>query len=185
MYDIAFGPDPLTGQRVGRAKGLIAVGDVATGGIAVGGMAIGIVSVGGIGIGVASLGGMATGLLAAAGGCSLGGIAVGGMAAGGLCTGGMALGAVASGGMAIGLYARGGMAIGQHTIGRGKTPDPEAVRIFDMVEPIMGASLPGAGLMGGGWAIVAPMVITLFLVVMIGLIAMTMGRTRGMGSNRA
>jgi hypothetical protein len=37
LYDIAIGPDPARGEAKGRAKGIIAVGDVASGLVAVGG----------------------------------------------------------------------------------------------------------------------------------------------------
>ena len=97
-----------------RAKGIIAIGNVATGLVAIGGFSAGLLTIGGLGIGLLSLGGitvgaaaaggLAFGLLAALGGCafSLGG-AFGGCAISRF---------VAMGGAAIGQYAAGGAAYG-------------------------------------------------------------------------
>ena len=51
--------------HVGRARGLIAVGDVAVGLVAVGGVAIGLLALGGVAIGLVALAGVAVGLFAA------------------------------------------------------------------------------------------------------------------------
>ena len=102
------------GYGLRRARGIIAIGNVATGLVAIGGFSAGLLSVGGLGIGLLSLGGitvgaaaaggLAFGLLAALGGCafSLGG-AFGGCAISRF---------VAMGGAAIGQYAAGGAAYG-------------------------------------------------------------------------
>ncbi len=76
-----------------RAKGIIAIGDIATGVIALGGLSIGAVSFGGISVGALSFGGLALGIL----------IALGGAAIAPVACGGFALGVVACGGGAIGL----------------------------------------------------------------------------------
>ena len=68
--------------RIGIAKGIIAIGDIALGFISLGGVSLGLISLGGVAIG-----------LAAAGGCALGlGVAVGGVAVGFMAIGGAALG---------------------------------------------------------------------------------------------
>jgi hypothetical protein len=104
VIDVAVGPKD--GQMRGHAKGIIAIGDIATGGIAVGGVARGVVAVGGLALGLFSLGGGALGLVSATGGVSVGGMAAGGGAIGVLATGGGALGVVAQGGGALGLFTR-------------------------------------------------------------------------------
>ena len=104
-----------------RAKGIIAVGNVATGFLAVGGISAGLVSIGGLSVGflaiggltagAAALGGLALGLLAALGGGAFRfGIALGGCAVGRfLAVGGAALGQYAGGAAASGSL----LAIGQ------------------------------------------------------------------------
>jgi hypothetical protein len=62
--------------RFGRARGIIALGDIATGLVAIGGVAIGLFSAGGVAIGLVALGGVAIGLVAV-GAVSIGLLAVG------------------------------------------------------------------------------------------------------------
>jgi hypothetical protein len=62
--------------RLGRTRGVIALGDIATGPVAVGGVAIGLFSVGGVTAGLVALGAVALGLVA------VGAVAVGLVAAG-------------------------------------------------------------------------------------------------------
>ena len=81
-----------------RAKGIIAMGDIAKGVVAIGGVSLGIVALGGVGIGLVSIGGLAIGLIAALGGGAIGAVACGGGAAG----------LIAYGGGAIGLFSAGG-----------------------------------------------------------------------------
>ena len=81
LYDVAIGPDPSQGEARGRARGIIAVGDVASGLVAVGGVAVGGVALGGVSAGIVSVGGCCLGLLAR------GGVAVGAAAWGGLAVG--------------------------------------------------------------------------------------------------
>ncbi|HET9581109.1 MAG TPA: hypothetical protein VFP44_25000 [Usitatibacter sp.] len=104
LYEIAFGPDIGHGEVRGHARGIVAIGDVATGVIALGGVARGVVALGGLAVGVVTMGGWSIGALVAAGGLAMGAIAVGGGA----------LGGVAIGGGAIGYYACGGAALGEH-----------------------------------------------------------------------
>jgi hypothetical protein len=119
LYDIAVGPDPERGEVRGHARGVVAIGDVATGLLAVGGVARGVVALGGLALGLLSFGGLSVGLLGAIGGLAIGGLAMGGAAAGG----------VAIGGGAVGYYACGGAAAGEHVIDAGHR-DPEAERFF-------------------------------------------------------
>lgn len=100
LYDIAAGPDESAGETRGHAKGIIAIGDMATGVIAIGGRALGVVAIGGLAMGGVSIGGLSAGLLACGGVC-LGLLAgVGGVVAGGVVLGGVAFGMKAFGGVA-------------------------------------------------------------------------------------
>ena len=104
VIHIALGPKD--GELRGKAKGIIAIGDIGTGGIALGGVARGVVAVGGLALGVFAIGGAAVGLIGAIGGAAIGGMATGGGAAGILASGGGAFALVAAGGGALGLYTR-------------------------------------------------------------------------------
>lgn len=101
-----------------RAKGIVAVGNIAVGVIAIGGAAVGLVSLGGIALGLFALAGLSLGLLIAIGGIAVGAAAVGGFAAGILSIGGFAVGKYSIGGfaaaseIAVGAYAKGHVAIG-------------------------------------------------------------------------
>ena len=77
--------------RLGRARGIIALGDVAIGLVAVGGVAIGLFSVGGVAVGLVALGAVVIGLLA------VGAVAIGLFAAGAVAIGLTAVGAVTFG----------------------------------------------------------------------------------------
>jgi hypothetical protein len=77
--------------RLGRARGVIALGDVATGLVAVGGVAIGLFSVGGVAVGLVALGAVVIGLVA------VGAVAIGLFAAGAVAIGLTAVGAVTFG----------------------------------------------------------------------------------------
>jgi hypothetical protein len=124
LYDIASGPDPENDEVRGHARGVIAIGDVATGVLAIGGFARGAIAIGGAAVGLLSIGGCAIGLLAA----------LGGFAAGGVAGGGMAIGGVAAGGSAIGYYATGGDARGEFVVCPARR-DPEAVEFFHKYLP--------------------------------------------------
>jgi|GEM_PF-429518 len=116
LVSIATGPDPEHGELRGHARGVIAIGDIATGIIAIGGLARGVIAIGGLAIGVIALGGCALSLLLAVGGFAVGALAFGGAAIGGIAVGGCAIGFVAAGQVAIGYYAYGDVAIGVHTM---------------------------------------------------------------------
>ncbi len=81
-----------------RAKGIIAIGDIAKGVVAIGGVSLGLVTLGGVGIGLVSIGGLAIGLITALGGGAIGAVACGGGAAGLIAYGGSALGLFSAGG---------------------------------------------------------------------------------------
>ena len=92
-----------------RAKGIIAVGNIAKGVVAVGGLSFGIVSVGGLAIGLLALGGIAMGIILALGGVALNAF---------VAIGGFAVGTYAIGGIAVGFYkAIGGIAISKYPMG--------------------------------------------------------------------
>jgi len=107
LVHICMGPDPQTG-KLGVARGVVAIGDVAFGVIAIGSMACGGLCLGALTCGFVGFGGLAVGLLLGMGGLAIGGMAFGGLAIGGLALGGVALGYVAIGGAAYGVYAIGG-----------------------------------------------------------------------------
>ena len=119
FYDIAFGADPERGELRGHAKGIIAIGDLATGVLALGGLSRGVFAFGGLAAGLFSFGGLSIGLLSAIGGLAIGGLALGGAAVGG----------VAIGGGAYGHYACGGGARGTHVVDA-MHRDPEAEEFF-------------------------------------------------------
>lgn len=119
LYDIALGPDPDKNQIRGHARGIIAIGDIATGILALGGVARGFIAIGGVALGAVTFGGCSIGIL----------LGVGGFAVGLVALGGAAIGAVAVGGGAFGYYACGGGAVGKYVIS-GIAQDPEAIRFF-------------------------------------------------------
>lgn len=106
-----------------KAKGIIAIGNIAKGMIALGGIATGIIAIGGIGLGIFTIAGLALGLLLAIGAISIGALSIGGLAIGILAIGGIAVGIYSLGGVAIasniaeGGIARGYIAIGDNTYG--------------------------------------------------------------------
>jgi hypothetical protein len=120
LLSIAIGPDLTKGELRGHARGVIAVGDIATGVVALGGLARGVIAMGGLTFGLVSVGGLTIGLLLALGGVALGTVAVGGMAVGGAAVGGGAAGHYACGGAAAGTYVVGPL-----------RQDPEALAFFE------------------------------------------------------
>ena len=104
LYEISLGSDPGRRQLRGHARGIIAIGDVASGVIAIGGYARGIVAIGGLAAGIVSFGGLSVGLLGAIGGLAIGGLAVGGASVGGVAVGGSAAGYYSCGAAAAGAY---------------------------------------------------------------------------------
>jgi hypothetical protein len=109
VIDIAIGPHGA--EPRGRARGIIAIGDLASGWLAIGGLARGIVAIGGLAIGIFPFGGLAIGLLTAFGGLAVSlGIANGGLSLATISNGGLAIGWAAQGGLAAGNIARGALA---------------------------------------------------------------------------
>jgi hypothetical protein len=104
LVAIAAGADLAKGEMRGHARGVIAIGDIATGVIAVGGLARGLIAIGGLAIGGVTFGGLSIGAIAAAGGLAIGSLAFGGGAVGGVAIGGGAAGYYACGGGAAGAY---------------------------------------------------------------------------------
>lgn len=100
-----------------RAKGIIAIGNIATG----------VVALGGVALGLCSLGGLSLGLLLALGGVALGCVSVGGLAVGLSAWGGVALGLLAFGGVSWGWYAVGGVALGSKAAIGGVASAPLAI----------------------------------------------------------
>lgn len=89
------------GFGICRAKGIIAIGNIATGFVALGGLSVGLVSLGGFALGLLAIGGFAAALL----------LALGGFAAGLIALGGICVGVFSVGGVAIGVYSIGGVAL--------------------------------------------------------------------------
>jgi len=138
---IARGPDFEKGEMVGHARGIIAIGDFATGCFALGGFSRGLIAVGGVALGCLSMGGCSLGLLFALGGLAFGSVAIGGCAIGGIALGGCAIGYFACGGMAVGFYALGANAVGTHTF----TPlkqDPAVMDFVNTWAPLIKPLLP-------------------------------------------
>jgi hypothetical protein len=158
VIDIALGPSG--GQMRGKARGIIAIGDMAMGGIAVGGLAAGLVAVGGLAVGLCTFGGMSIGLLSASGGLAVGTFA----------TGGAAIGVFANGGGAIGYAAQGGGAAGTF-VRDGRTPRTGPYpQIFEQLSWFFGSWPPGAK---SAWEpLMVTLAITLAFATIIGLIAM-------------
>lgn len=94
------------GHGIYRAKGIIAIGTVATGFIALGAVSVGLLSFGALSVGV---------------------LALGGIVAGGIALGGFAVGLLAVGGFAIGMYSLGGCAIASHIAAGGYANAPIAI----------------------------------------------------------
>ena len=146
--DVALGARPEFGERMGKARGFIAVGDQAVGVIALGGMSCGVVSVGGLSCGVFGLGGLALGGVSAIGGGAFAvGAAIGGWSVAGMATAGISIGVIATGGTAVGFYARGGVAVGPHTISNRGT-DPQAAEVFKALSWYNPAMTPAAAIRG-------------------------------------
>jgi len=104
------------GERMGTARGWIAIGDRAYGILfAAGAVAVGAISFGGAAVGLVAIGGACFGLLAI-GGFALGGLAMGGGAIGIVAAGGAATAWIgAEGGLAVAReFALGGQALAQH-----------------------------------------------------------------------
>jgi len=76
LWAIAIGPDWERGEMRGHARGIFALGDMATGWFAFGGLARGFFAFGGLAIGLFAFGGAAIGIVLAIGGAAIGGLAI-------------------------------------------------------------------------------------------------------------
>lgn len=109
------------GRGLNRAKGFIAIGNIACGVVSFGGVAAGFFALGGVSLGLFAIGGLAVGLLLAIGAFAAGALAVGGISLGIFAIGGISFGVYAAGGAAFALkiaaggYASGHIAIGEVT----------------------------------------------------------------------
>ena len=105
------------GPGIHWARGIIAIGDIATGFVALGGVAVGLVS----------LGALSLGLLLALGALSVGIAAVGGLAIGVTAWGGFAFGLLSVGGISFGVYAAGGVVTASKVAVGGAVSAPLAI----------------------------------------------------------
>lgn len=94
-----------------KAKGVLAIGNVACGLLSLGFVSAGLLSVGLVSVGLLSIGLVVAGL-AAIGGIAAGALAIGGVALGLAAIGGCTAGILSIGGIAAGVYAEGGVAAG-------------------------------------------------------------------------
>ncbi len=156
LLHIATGPTET--ERIGIARGIIAIGDIAIGWFALGGFACGLVALGGMSVGLVALGGGALALLVGMGGFSTGALAIGGLAIGGAALGGGAIAYIAQGGGAVGVYARGGGAFGQHTISV-QAQDPVALQFFEHFQWLFGPAGPAPSPVFALWVVVAAVII--------------------------
>lgn len=108
------------GRGMHKAKGFLAIGNLAQGLVAIGGLSFGLLSIGGLSFGLLSLGGISLGLL----------IALGGLSAGMLSIGGCAIGIFSIGGLSIGVYSLGGSAIASRIAAGGYANAPIAIGDF-------------------------------------------------------
>ena len=105
------------GPGVHWARGIIAIGDIATG----------LVALGGIAVGLLSLGAVSLGLLLALGALSVGIISIGGLALGLTAWGGVAVGLLSVGGISCGAYAAGGVVCASRVAVGGVASAPLAI----------------------------------------------------------
>jgi hypothetical protein len=155
VVSIAMGPH---GSEIhGHARGLIAIGDISTGGIALGGIARGVVALGGLAVGVCAFGGGAVGLISACGGFGISsGIAVGGAAIGTIAIGGGAVGLIAQGGGALGLYTRSGLGV-----------SPASAAVFDRFKWFFGSWPPPRGALASQMQLLVPAAVPILLSVVL------------------
>lgn len=116
-----IGNIPLIHINIGRgfykAKGIIAIGNIAKG----------LLSIGLLSIGLISLGPIAIGLLSALGGLCIAGVSIGGLSVGIVAIDGFALGIFAIGGFAMGIYSIGGAALASKIAAGGYANAPVAI----------------------------------------------------------
>ena len=126
------------GHGIKKAKGIIAIGDMARGVVALGMLSMGLFSMGILSLGLISIGVLTLGLLVSMGSISVGALAMGGVAIGLLAMGGVAVGLYSLGGVSVAKFiAAGGLARGFIAIGKDvqgtivfvkETINPEAIK---------------------------------------------------------
>lgn len=119
------------GFGICRAKGIFAVGNIATGLVSVGAVSAGLVSVGAFSIGLLAFGAVVLGLLSL-GAVAFGIVALGGVAVGVYAFGGAAVGYLSFGGAAVGRFAAGDWAHGYLAIGRSHATGENAFLTDDL-----------------------------------------------------
>ena len=130
------------GPGIHWARGIIAIGDIATGLVALGGIAVGLVG----------LGALSLGLLLALGALTAGIISIGGVALGLFTLGGVAVGWLSVGGISCGVYAAGGVVTASKVAVGGVVSAPLAIgaaaegaqTILIPLEGLRGAELDAA-----------------------------------------
>ena len=168
LVQIAVGPHE--DERRGHARGIIAIGDSATGWLAIGGLARGFIACGGFAFGIVAIGGVAAGLLGvggvAAGICASGGLAAGAVGQGGLVVAGVAV----SAGLGLAYYARAGVTHAVYGLG-GNARDPEAITFFNEYAWLFGSG--PADLRFVLWVAIATflLAVVLFLIATVGYLA--------------
>ena len=141
LLHIALGPHEE--EKIGRARGIIAIGDRASGWLAIGGFARGYIACGGFSAGIVAIGGCAMGVISF-GGFALGLLAaIGGMTLGFQGYGGIVIAYIAvSCGLAVAIYARAGLAYAVHILGS-RGSDPAARILFNDFAWLYGADPTG------------------------------------------
>ena len=124
------------GPGIHWARGIIAIGDIATGFVALGGIAVGLVGVGAL----------CLGLLLALGALGVGMISIGGLAVGVTAWGGFAFGLLSVGGISYGVYAAGGLVAASRVAVGGVASAPLAIGAS--AEGAQTILIPFEGLMG-------------------------------------
>ena len=130
------------GPGIHWARGIIAIGDIATG----------LVAMGGISVGLIGLGALSLGLLLALGALTAGIISIGGVALGLFTLGGVAVGWLSVGGISCGVYAAGGVVTASKVAVGGVVSAPLAIgaaaegaqTILIPLEGLRGAELDAA-----------------------------------------
>lgn len=130
------------GPGIHWARGIIAIGDIATG----------VVALGGISVGLVGLGALCLGLILALGAVTVGIVSIGGMALGVLVLGGFAFGVLSVGGISCGVYAAGGVVTASKVAVGGAVSAPLAIggaaegaqTILIPLEGLRGAELEAA-----------------------------------------
>ncbi|MDE5896357.1 MAG: helix-turn-helix domain-containing protein, partial [Clostridia bacterium] len=124
------------GFGVYRAKGVFALGNIATGLFSYGFLSLGLISAGFLSLGLLAFGGIALGLLFGAGGVATGALAFGGVAIGIMTFGGLSIGYVSIGGAAIGQFAMGGWAQGWLAVGNSRAFGEHAFVVPRQIEEL-------------------------------------------------